>query len=571
MVWVVLWGMVVAAWAGPREKQWGEVVEALDGWRAATAVKLLRSLEKAAFADGAAAEGGLALLLRVRLENGLGPENGEDLALFAGAGQAGRRGEAAERARDPFADVPVEAGAEGFEGGWPGAVRQLERELAKAPVEVRPVLRWHQGDWLWRYAEEKSYDWSKRSDTGDSANEPIEEWGPARMRREIDKCFAHALAGKEQLKRMPVANLQGLLGPAGSLGDVLRPTVYDVLAHYLVRYWRDNTYLHSDLRAPLSIAAGTPAFASLDEFLAWQPADQSDASDDLRALRIYQELLAMHRHDADPTALLHCDLERLRWAGRLASTQEASREYVAAIRRFIAAHADHPLSADARQDDVMFHIAANENRAAHASALAGAEAFPEHPFGKMCRMLVDRLEAPALIVESATSWAPAGDSVHINQTNVKHVWLRLYRMDWRVEMEWDQDRRIASKEAMEGLMFSAPEYAWDFAIEAAEDFQQHTVEVESPANLRPGYYLLVASSREDFSVNDGLLAWTGVQVTPYNLIVAQAAGGEPRALVVDAVTGGPVAGVRVEFWRREPAPRDAQGKSLHHIPFAFAP
>jgi len=133
-----------------REKEWGQVVEARDGWRRVTAVKLLKPLEKAAYADGAMAEGGLALLLRVRLENGVVLRgDSEELDFPLGAG-ADRKKKDDDGTRDPFADplvqVPAEPGAEGFNGRWPGAVRQLEGELAAVPAEVREAPGINPGD-----------------------------------------------------------------------------------------------------------------------------------------------------------------------------------------------------------------------------------------------------------------------------------------------------------------------------------------------------------------------------------------------------------------------------------------
>jgi len=57
--------------AAPRDMAWQHVRDAIDKRQPLTAVGLLKPLEASAFAEQAWGEGTKALLMRVRMENGL--------------------------------------------------------------------------------------------------------------------------------------------------------------------------------------------------------------------------------------------------------------------------------------------------------------------------------------------------------------------------------------------------------------------------------------------------------------------------------------------------------------------
>ena len=65
----------------------------------------------------------------------------------------------------------------------------------------------------------------------------------------------------------------------------------------------------------------------------------------VKAIRLYQQLLAFHQQDADPAALLDADLARLRFGYNTAFGEEKKARYKAALKRFVDRWGDHEISA----------------------------------------------------------------------------------------------------------------------------------------------------------------------------------------------------------------------------------
>lgn len=551
--------------AAPRDTRWAAVAEALEKDLPKTAVERLKPLERQAFAEGAVAEGTKAFLMRLRLENGLG--FGEDpLPEFT------KKAEQGHAERDPFADPFAGAAAREDDsvGGLTGCIRQLERELPSLPASARPVLRWFQAKWLVSYHDSQSYDWHRRTlvkSPPDDSLEHLDDWDPARVLAAARRAWQEALASKEELRKIPVNEWSALFRP-GTLGDEMRPTLYDLLVHDYLRYLEFGSGRGED--DVFRIGAASPVFADAEDFIAWQPAAPEGDSPRYQALRIYQELLAFHRADRERSAFLHCDLERLRWAGRVATGRGKAARQREMIRAFIAAHADHPLSADARQDDAILWLQQGKRKAAHDSALAGAEAFPAHPFGRMCRGLVLEIEEPYLELSTTRIWPPAGERIDIRQANLERIWFRLYPCEWRPKW-WPDDKANKergipeTREEFVALLKTKPFRAWEIALDAARDYDFHEAGLETPKDLPPGSYLLVVAGDPAFARLDAATKWTRVEVSGLALVAKQfrhEAGGI-EGKVVDPVSGDPLPDVSVECWqaRKDVAPQRFEARS----------
>lgn len=224
------------------------------------------------------------------------------------------------------------------------AIKKLAAEITTAPPEARPLLRLLQARSLFALYDENRWEFSSRSATATAPGDDIDAWDLSRVLAEIDKRFQDSLADKSTLQIVPVADFGGLLKP-GDFGDDLRPTLYDFIAHASLEFYSMEEVAALKPHDVFEIAADSPALDSTAAFLAWHPQAADPTSPKLRALQLYQDLLNFHQADKDPTAFLHCDLQRIRWAGNVAVGPGTDARLDAALRAFILAHAQHPLSA----------------------------------------------------------------------------------------------------------------------------------------------------------------------------------------------------------------------------------
>ncbi len=497
--------------AAAGDPAWDQVEEAIKNDQPKTAAALLRTIEPAAFANHDWAAGAKALALRIALEH------------------------------DPDKEPAA-------------AFKAIAAAIPQAPPAARLVLKLLEARWLLRYYQHNGTKIRNRSDTSADGHD-VETWGSTRLLAEIDRRFQESLADRDTLRKIPIADFDALLGQ-GDLTDDLRPTLYDFIAHAALGFYFPPDPDFDAPPEPFSFAPDSPAFAPVEAFLAWHPEAPAKPSPRHRALLLYQELLIFHRQDANPTAFLHCDLERLRWAGAVATDATPARApaFDLALRAFIAAHPDHPLSADARVTLAGCLILEKKFKEAHDIAKAGWDAFPKHGLGEECCNIVTALEAREISVVAPDRWTGSGEQIAVSHANVDHVWFRAYRQPWQPSPgnllyepnpaptgAADPEARIA---AMTRLLRAKPARQWDAPLPDAHDFAPRYSQLNSPADLAPGFYWILASGQADFGQSNNHLSLTSVHVTTRSLVLRQD-GRDLTGLVTDARSGAPLAGIPV--------------------------
>ncbi|MCW1916440.1 MG2 domain-containing protein [Luteolibacter sp. GHJ8] len=487
--------------AGPRDADWAKVEEARKQQQPKTAIELLGGIEEAAFADGAWAEGTRALSARIAQE------------------------------------AVIE--------GLASPVKKLEAAIDTAPEQARPALRALSARWLSAYFYQNRWRFMQRSTTAGPVGEDIESWDLAKILGEVDSRFQRSLAEAEALKKVSAADFAEIL-TNGALGDGVRPTMYDFLAHAALEFYSAEEVAVSRPVGDFEIPAASAVFGTPEEFLAWNPQIADASTPKARALKILKDLLSFHQADADKTAFLAADLERLRWAAGAAAVEGRDARREQALQRFIEVNASHPLSAWARVDLAELLQANKKTKEAHAILKVGAEAFPESPFGKLCTNGIKLLEQRGLSLATESHWTPAGEEIRVDHRNLKRVWFRLYSADFKADKEsLEQDPGLNPPPG-------EPVRAWDSALPDDGDFTERTTRFPAPADLAPGYYVLRASAREDFAEGDNVLASAGIHVTPLAVLVRSMEGQGLEGNVVDAVTGAPQDGVEIEVLTIDP-------------------
>lgn len=489
--------------AAPRDADWKKVEEAMSNDQPKTVIELLGGIEAAAIADKSWGETAKSIVMRI----GLG----------------GR-----------------------VEGGPQAALQTMDAELAKAPEEVKPILKVIQAHWYHSYFMQNRWRFAQRSATSQPPGDDIETWDLPRILGEVDNRFQAALEGKDAIRSQPIGLFKEVLS-AAALGDTVRPTLYDFIAHQAIEFYSMEEVAASRPQDAFRIAATDPVFGSVDEFLAWKPETKDTTAPAYRALMIYKELLEWHRNDAERAAFFHCDLERIRWASEAAIGQEKAARREAAMRAFIETAAKDPSSADARFDLATLLAEAVKYKDARDIAKAGADAFPKHLFGQRLASFVAETEAPSLDLQLESTWTPAGSPIKVDYRNLSRVYFRAYPRKWSLGKNTiDSDPGPEEQKEVAALVKEKPVISWDVPLPDAGDFRPRVANLVAPESLRPGFYWIVASGRENFATNQNHLSVATVHVTDLAMIVRYAHGSKIiEGVLTNAVTGDPVSGVEV--------------------------
>jgi hypothetical protein len=490
--------------AAPRDAEWKQVEEHFDNAMPQSAIEALTTIEAAAKAEKAWAEVAKAVAYRITVESEIQGHQPEE------------------------------------------PIRRYEAALTTAPAEIAPVLKSLLADAYWSYFEQNRWRILQRTTTTEAPGEDFQTWDLPRLFTEIDARYRAALENAAALQQIPVADYDALLDK-GNIPDRFRPTLYDFLAHEALEFYTAAEQAGAAPQDAFGFTAASPALGTMEEFLAWKPESTDTVSPKLRAIALYQELLRFHAKDADASARVLVDLDRLEWAASEATGDQAdarAREQLAALLKTHGEEESGVAVAGALGERL---AQAEDFVEARRIASTAAEHHPDSVFAVACRNLVKRIESRELQAGTEQVWNAAGPEIEITYRNIEAAHFRLVPREWTLSGQRWQTPENLDYEALQAVVKATPVASWKSDLEKTTDYRQRSVKVAAPTEQKPGFYVLIVSAKDDFSIEDNQISATTLWVSPLALITRQTPVGA-EGFVLDAVSGEPIAGAEVEVW-----------------------
>ena len=506
-------------WAGPRDAQWKKVDEAIRQGLPRTAITNLEPIIQAAVKDKAYAEAVRAIGRRIVLESNIQGNKPEE------------------------------------------KITRLEAEIAKAPPEMVPIMDTLLADWYWQYFQQNRWRFMQRTATAQSPGSDFTTWDLPRLFQQIDKQFQKALAAEKTLKATPISAWDDLL-TKGSMPDSYRPTLFDFIAHEALQFYTSGEQAAARSEDAFELSAASPILDGVESFLAWNPGTQED-SITLKAIHLFQNLLALHKNDPAPQfAFAMADLDRLNWGGNTAFGDVRDERYKAALEGFIRTYGDLDISALAIEHEARLLDQQGDLVAAHDLALRGAKLFPKSPGGRLCRNLVSQIESRSAGVTTERVWQPCNQTnaatlsqgetacpkVTVQYRNIESVYFRAVAFDWETFLEKRHNRpeNLSPNERRE-ILKKTPTLAWSEKLTPTTDYKERTESFNAPTQLAPGFYFIISSYDPGFSEKNNLISFTDVWVSDLSL-VTRTREGNIEGFVLEANSGEPIPGAEVAVW-----------------------
>ncbi len=424
-------------------------------------------------------------------------------------------------------------------------IGRMEAEIAKAPREIAPVLQTVLADWYWQYFQVNRWRFMQRTATAQAPGKDIQTWDLPRLFNEIDTQFGKVLASADVIKKIPVSTFDALL-PKGTMPDACRPTLYDFIAQEALKFYTSSEQAAAKPQDAFEIAADSDIFAPADKFMPWKPATTDAESPGLKAIRLYQDLLAFHKDAKDPYAFISADLDRLLYGYNAARGDGKNARFKAALEALVQRWGDHELSALARYHWAQVLKREGDPLAAHKVAAVGAGAFAASPGGKNCRNLIAEIEAKTVQIQTERIWNAPWPKIAVHYLNVTNVYFRAFAADWMEQAGkqggyWGWE----NVQSVNELLGKPVTLEWSAALPPTSDYKERVEQLPAPATLKPGFYFIAASHDAGFREKDNQISYTGVWVSDLTMLTR---GGEEEIVgfVLQANSGEPVKGATID-------------------------
>jgi hypothetical protein len=141
-----------------------------------------------------------------------------------------------------------------------------------------------------------------------SPNPNLDTWSALDFHQTISYHYQQSILNQNELVNTKIVDFSPIIVKGNSSN--LRPTLFDLIIWNALNFFSSDDIRLTQPAFQFTISDSI-AFADVDQFIKHQFVSQDDQSSRWKAIKLYQNILQLHSKDADPTALIDADLQRL--------------------------------------------------------------------------------------------------------------------------------------------------------------------------------------------------------------------------------------------------------------------
>ena len=177
----------------------------------------------------------------------------------------------------------------------------IQKEILMAKEPARSILESIAAQMYWNYFQQNRYKLYNRTNTTDFNKKDIDTWTADDLHKKIGQLYVASVKNETLLQQTKLEPFDAII----LKGNVryLRPTLYDLLAHHALEYFKSDE--HDITRPAYTFEINDKAaFAPANEFSKHTFTTNDSASLHHKALVIFQNLLSFHANESKPDALI---------------------------------------------------------------------------------------------------------------------------------------------------------------------------------------------------------------------------------------------------------------------------
>ena len=184
-------------------------------------------------------------------------------------------------------------------------------------------------------------------------------------------------------------------------------------------------------------------------------------------------------------------------------------------------------------------------------AQKGYEAYPKSIGGARCLHIVKSIEAPDFSLSAMSSDGLGKRSILVEHKNIDALYFRAYSYNVEQRLQTARDYNLLPNQNEQKMFIAGakPAFEWVAPLPSTPDFESHKTFVTPPLT-EPGFYILVASAKKDFSETVGNRVLS-VNFLASGLVLLNVRPSEEafEVRVVSGETGQPVQGADVGLYQ----------------------
>lgn len=391
-------------------------------------------------------------------------------------------------------------------------INNFQTEINTSEAPVKNVLENMLATIYWQYFQQNRWKFYNRSETTEKVDETdFRTWDLKTLFKEIQCHYTNSLEEESILQKTALDDFKVILHEQKD-SKVFRPTLYDLLAHNALEFYKtdENSISKPSYKFEidnLNYLSEAKSFSNL------QMQSKDSTSLQLQALKLYQDLIQFHLTDNNPEALVDVDIQRLKFVFQNATFKDKEQVYQQTLKQSSNLYKFQEISALYNFEIAQLWVQQGKTyqpktntdnqwkiKEAYQLCKATILAFPNSVGAEKCKALQQQILKQSLQITSESFLPIQQESrLLVNYKNLDKLEFRAYKLSENQFKKFNKTyREDEQRTFIKKLDVST---FWEAYLKSEGDYQQHSTEVIIP-KLNNGRYLIVASvpDTETFAV-----------------------------------------------------------------------
>lgn len=425
------------------------------------------------------------------------------------------------------------------------SIENVVAEIDQAKAPSKNVLQSILAEMYWNYYQQNRYKILDRTFTNDEVKADIETWTIKDFNQKISELYQQSLLNGSLLKNTKLDGYDAIILKGNA--RFLRPTLYDLLAHRALDYFKND---EKNLPRPAYHfqISDVSAFSPAEQFINASISTKDTAAMHYKALLLYKDLLQFHKNDLNKDPFLDVDLDRLAFVYQYSTHPDKDSLYLSSLKNIYAKYPQY--SSGQMAGYLQANLIKNLSRAYTDSnssyTLVKAKALAEEIFKKYPKSNAGIYAETLLNDITGVELSMTTEKVNevnkpfrslITFKNVGQIYLRIIPVTESMKIMMDTE---SGNDIFKKIVAEKPIRSWLQALPMATDYQSHSTEIKIDG-LAPGQYILLASNHKDFNAFNNALALQTFYVSNISYI-----NHGDEYFVLDRTTGFPLKNASVK-------------------------
>ncbi len=440
---------------------------------------------------------------------------------------------------------------------------ELDSAARKAKFPEKNIMHTMLADMYWWYYQNNRYKFQKRSNTINFDKSDMQTWTLDDLVNEIIKNYRLSLENPEELQKINIEDIKELI-VAGTQPRILRPTLYDFLAHKAIDFF-SNSEISVSKPADNFQLSDASYFSDAQAFTNLNIETEDTLSLHFYGLKILQDLLKFRLSQDNKDALIDADLKRIAFVYRHSVNNNKDRLYLKILQNLENKYSDIPYSAEIslrlakyyRQKASKYNPLDSStfkykeyNKIAHKICTAVINKYPETNAATHCKNLIINIESHSLSFVVKDVVVPGNTfAAKVSYLNIQEIYVRLGRIDREKYKKLNQ--KYYGEDFYDALIKNASIVSEkSYQLPDDKDFNAHSIELLLD-KLPVGLYVLFIADNPDFIYEKAVTTYRAFDISNIAYTKQELYDGSVQFYVLNRKTGQPLSGVTCQTWRED--------------------